>query len=190
MPDARPVPPPSLPARPAAPTPDAPSVASPAITPPSQWDCKPGKVVFQEGEESYDLLILEEGTVDIFVGNEKLASLEGPGVFLGEVGALLRKPRSAKVKAITPCRFTVYKDFDSLMAHDPRALLKIAKSLAGRLSDSNEHFEKQVTRAFSVLRHHKIKPEILDEVDTVFSGQKKKKSSPEARRSFLGLFHF
>ena len=159
------------------------------IAPPGQWDCKPGKVVFQEGEESYDLLVLDEGRVDVFVGDEKRASLEGPGVFLGEVGALLRRPRSAKVKAVTPCRFTVYKDLASLMAHDPELLLEIAKSLAGKLAKSNELYDKQVTRAFAILRAHKVRPEIVDEVDVALGG-KKKKASTETRRGFFGLFHF
>lgn len=164
------------------------TAATTAPAAPQKWECNPGKVVFQEGEESYDLLILDEGKVEVFVGDEKRATLEGPGAFLGEVGALLRQPRSAKVKAVTPCKFTVYKDFDSLMKQDPQRLLEIAKSLAGKLARSNDLFERQVTKAFNILREHKIKPEIIDAVDVALGG-KKKKTSAEPKRSFLG-FHF
>lgn len=58
----------------------------------SERDVADGEVLFAEGDETYDLIVLLEGTVDIIEGLERpepvVVAGFGPGEFLGELGVL------------------------------------------------------------------------------------------------------
>lgn len=152
--------------------------------PPKQWRCKAGKTIFQEDESSFDLFILEEGKVEIIVAEERVAVVDKPGSYLGEIGALLRRPRSAAVKALTPCTFTIYQDFESLMQHDPDKLLEIARTLGQRLADTNDKIEK----VFGILYQAKVKEEVVDNVALAWQGKKPKPN--QKQKSFWAKLGF
>ena len=60
-----------------------------------------GKELVREGDFSYDLLAIEEGTAAVTRGGETLADL-GPGDIIGEMGVLERSQRNATVTATSP----------------------------------------------------------------------------------------
>lgn len=60
-----------------------------------------GKELVREGDYSYDLLAIEEGTATVERGGEHLADL-GPGDVIGEMGVLERAQRTATVTATSP----------------------------------------------------------------------------------------
>jgi CRP-like cAMP-binding protein len=151
--------------------------------PPKQWKCKAGKTIFREEESSFDIFILEEGKVEIIVAEERVAVVSTPGLVLGEVGALLRRPRSAAVKALTDCTFTVYQDFEALMHHDADKLLEVARTLATRLADTNEKIEK----VLGVLYQAKVKDDIVDNISLVLRGKKPKPHQKQGFLAKLGL---
>ncbi len=128
----------------------------------------PGQYVFREGEHSFELFVLEEGTVEVIVSEEKVTEISEPGSYLGEIGALLKRPRAATVRAKTPCRFTIYPDFHALAAADPGILLKISETLAQRLVDMND----RVDRIWSVLYRSKVRPDVIDAVQAAVRGEK------------------
>lgn len=151
--------------------------------PPKQWRCKAGKTIFQEEESSFDIFILEEGKVEIVVADERVAVVDKPGVALGEIGALLRRPRSAMVRTLTPCTFTVYRDFEALLHHDPDKLLEVARTLAQRLADSNDRIQK----VFGILYQAKVRDEVVDNVALAFQGKRPK---PNQKQGFLAKLGF
>src|SRR3954466_4670867 len=57
-----------------------------------------GKELVREGDYSYDLLAIEEGTAKVEREGEHLADL-GPGDIIGEMGVLAREQRNATVTA-------------------------------------------------------------------------------------------
>jgi CRP/FNR family cyclic AMP-dependent transcriptional regulator len=57
-----------------------------------------GKELVREGDYSYDVLVIEEGTATVERGGEHLADL-GPGDIIGEMGVLERDQRNATVIA-------------------------------------------------------------------------------------------
>ena len=59
-----------------------------------------GKELVREGDYSYDVLAIEEGTASVERGGEQIAEL-GPGDFIGEMGVLERSQRNATVVAFT-----------------------------------------------------------------------------------------
>ncbi|XAY07077.1 hypothetical protein DSM112329_03956 [Paraconexibacter sp. AEG42_29] len=60
-----------------------------------------GKELVREGDYSYDLLAIEEGTAKVERGGEHLADL-GPGDIIGEMGVLEKAQRTATVTATSP----------------------------------------------------------------------------------------
>jgi len=60
-----------------------------------------GKELVREGDYSYDLLAIEEGTAKVERGGVHLADL-GPGDIIGEMGVLERAQRNATVTATSP----------------------------------------------------------------------------------------
>jgi len=57
-----------------------------------------GKELVREGDFSYDLLVIQEGTARVHRGGEHVADL-GPGDIIGEMGVLERAQRNATVTA-------------------------------------------------------------------------------------------
>lgn len=62
-----------------------------------------GKVIIQEGGFANDFYAIDEGTVEVTKGGEKVASL-GPGDVFGEQGLLEKQERSASVVAASTVR--------------------------------------------------------------------------------------
>ena len=69
-----------------------------------------GEIVFEQGEVSDLVYVVEEGLVEIFrrradAGEEVMVE-HGPGAYFGEIGPLLRLPRTASARAKVPSRLT------------------------------------------------------------------------------------
>ncbi len=60
-----------------------------------------GKVLVREGDWSYEMLAIEEGTADVLRAGARIAQL-GPGDVVGEIGVMDKAPRSATVTATAP----------------------------------------------------------------------------------------
>jgi putative ABC transport system ATP-binding protein len=69
-----------------------------------------GEILFEQGEVSDLVYIVEEGAIEIFRrradGGEDVMVGHGPGAYFGEIGPLLRLPRTASARATQPSRLT------------------------------------------------------------------------------------
>jgi CRP-like cAMP-binding protein len=70
-----------------------------------------GKELVREGDYSYDLLAIEEGTAKVERGGEQIADL-GPGDLIGEMGLLERDQRNATVTATSPMLLATLTSWD------------------------------------------------------------------------------
>jgi CRP/FNR family cyclic AMP-dependent transcriptional regulator len=70
-----------------------------------------GKVLVREGDFSYELMAIEEGSAQVTCGGELVADL-GPGDFFGEMGLLERTLRNATVTAKSPVRLITLTGWD------------------------------------------------------------------------------
>lgn len=70
-----------------------------------------GKELVREGDYSYDVLAIEEGTASVERGGERIAEL-GPGDFIGEMGVLERSQRNATVVATSPMVLVTLTSWD------------------------------------------------------------------------------
>ena len=60
-----------------------------------------GKVLVREGDWSYEMLTIEEGTAEVLREGARIAEL-GPGDVVGEIGVMDRAQRSATVVSTSP----------------------------------------------------------------------------------------
>jgi len=71
-----------------------------------------GEVLFEQGDRSDLVYVVEEGEVEIYEtrtdGSFELLSRIGPGRYFGELGPMLNLPRSASARATVPSRLISY----------------------------------------------------------------------------------
>ena len=70
-----------------------------------------GNVLVREGDFSYELMVIEEGSAQVTRAGEPVADL-GPGDFFGEMGLLERTLRNATVTATSPMRLITLTGWD------------------------------------------------------------------------------
>ena len=70
-----------------------------------------GKELVREGDYSYDVLAIEEGTASVERHGEHIADV-GPGDVIGEMGVLERSQRSATVVATSPMLLMTLTSWD------------------------------------------------------------------------------
>lgn len=70
-----------------------------------------GKELVREGDYSYDVLAIEEGTARVDRHGEHIADL-GPGDVFGEMGVLKREQRNATVVATSPMMLVTLTSWD------------------------------------------------------------------------------
>ena len=93
-----------------------------------------GEVLYGQGDESdVGIAVLVDGALRIELEGLVLSEVDVPGSFLGEVGALLGIPRTARVVAAEPSTVRLVGDPDALFASHPELALELARQLAGRL---------------------------------------------------------
>jgi CRP/FNR family transcriptional regulator, cyclic AMP receptor protein len=87
-----------------------------------------GKELVREGDYSYDVLAIEEGTASVDRHGDHIADL-GPGDVFGEMGVLKREQRNATVVATSPMLLV------TLTSWDIRRLQKTAAKAVAHLRD-------------------------------------------------------
>ena len=91
-----------------------------------------GDVLVREGDFSYELMAIEEGTADVQRNGETLATL-GPGDFFGEVGVLHNEMRNATIVATTSMRLITLTTWElKRMRNMPGVMDKINETIAAR----------------------------------------------------------
>jgi CRP-like cAMP-binding protein len=111
----------------------------------------PGEVVFHEGDPSRTVLLIVEGEVEVAKAagaGEVMLGTIGPGEFVGEMGVIEGRPRSATVRARGLVRGEMLERrlFLERVSRDPRlafgALLRLSERLHAadeRLADAVAH---------------------------------------------------
>ena len=94
-----------------------------------------GAHLVDEGDFSYELMVVREGEARVVRGGEEVARL-GPGDVIGEIGVLARELRSATVIAETAMRLVTLSHWDvrRLSRTDPQLVERIRSVAAERLN--------------------------------------------------------
>jgi CRP-like cAMP-binding protein len=93
-----------------------------------------GEVLVREGDFSYELLAIEEGSAEVRKGADTVATL-GPGDFFGEIGWLRNELRNATIVATSPMRLVTLTTWElRRMRKMPGVMEKIEEVIASRSS--------------------------------------------------------
>jgi CRP/FNR family transcriptional regulator, cyclic AMP receptor protein len=91
-----------------------------------------GEVLVREGDFSYELMAIEEGTAEVRRGDESVATL-GPGDFFGEVGVLQNEMRNATIVAKSAMRLITLTTWEiKRMRNMPGVMDKINETIEAR----------------------------------------------------------
>ena len=91
-----------------------------------------GDTLVREGDFSYELMAIEEGTAEVRHGGNVIASL-GPGDFFGEVGVLQNELRNATIVATSAMRLITLTTWElKRMRNMPGVMEKINETIAAR----------------------------------------------------------
>src|SRR5580704_5805170 len=99
---------------------------------------KAGEVIFKEGELGSEFFVIQQGKVDIQLGNRLLGTLGDHDIF-GEMALIDAAPRSATAIAKTDVKIVPVgeKQFLFLVSRTPHFALNVMRVLARRLRAQN-----------------------------------------------------
>lgn len=105
---------------------------------------KSGTVLAREGLAGHECFIIVEGTADISIKGDKVASA-GPGEIVGELSLILHDERTATVTASSDMDVLVIEPgrFDVLLEKVPSIARRMLKMLAMRLKVADARFNER-----------------------------------------------
>lgn len=102
-----------------------------------------GESIVKEGDTSFNLFVLMKGSVGVFKGAVKVGVFEEKGGIIGEMSAILGKPRTASLIALeTTTVVPIPSDFDLLIRENP----DIAKAVMVNLAKNLERMTNEYLR--------------------------------------------
>jgi len=128
-----------------------------------------GEAIFNEGDNSRDLFIIQEGKVEIWkkteAGEIKLATFVR-GDFFGDMALLQGGSRFAGAKALGKTKLLVLQPGGFLLKirRDPTFAFEMLQALTYRIKISNE-------RLFDVIKKGNVPKETVNEILTMIGGQ-------------------
>lgn len=108
-----------------------------------------GAEIIAEGITDARLFILQDGVVEVFKGDVRVAEISEKGTFFGEISAILEQPRSCSVRAKTECDILVLaQSIDEIITHNPNLTKRLLEAMADRIM--------QATRELAAVQHSLI----------------------------------
>jgi len=125
----------------------------------------PDRVIFFEGDQSKDVYLLIDGEVEALKAGIRIAVLNTPGTFFGEMSGLLGIPRSTTIRTRTNaqvCRID-HKTFEDFLRKFPAFNYQLALMLADRLQKTTRDYYDIRTRFRTLIRHFNVVQSLLAE---------------------------
>ncbi len=129
-------------------------------------EMKPGKTIFDEGDDSLFLAILLSGEVEIFRDQEKIFTLGAPAL-LGEIGLFTGMKRNATAKAKDKAVILTIAQtkLDSLFGMDPRLSHKIHRNIILCLSSKINGDNQKIVSLLDALKQREKEVAKINEMD-------------------------
>jgi CRP-like cAMP-binding protein len=98
----------------------------------------PGTTLASEGDNAYELFVIEEGDADVHKGGEVIRKL-GPGDVFGEIGLLATGTRTASVVATSPMRLVAMfsREYKRLESNMPGLAKSLRETMAKRVAETS-----------------------------------------------------
>lgn len=112
------------------------------ITKTSRQIAKDAAILVQGQASNHEILFLVKGTAVVEVKGNVVGTVNA-GEWFGELAAILHLPRTATVRAVTPCEVQVFAGPDDnnlyeAMARDPKMMRKLVEQLCTRLIETSK----------------------------------------------------
>ncbi len=106
----------------------------------------PGEIIFEQGEHSKVMYIIQQGKVRILrtiQGVERTLGVLGTGEFFGEMAMLNNRPRSAAAECVNEVRALAFEKqaFEKLVTENYGIAIKLIRTLAQRIQDADVMIE-------------------------------------------------
>ena len=102
-----------------------------------------GDTVVKEATPGGKVFILIEGSVEVSLRGNIIASTSKPGEIFGEIASIKGCNYGATVTAKSDCSFFVIDNFISYLKQHPDDSIKVLKNLCNRITDMNENMTSQ-----------------------------------------------
>jgi CRP-like cAMP-binding protein len=98
-----------------------------------------GTVLCEEGKRGSEFFLILEGEVVVEKNGTEITRLKN-GDFFGELALLDHEPRSATVRATTPCKLLVLtsREFVSVLEDIPMMAIRLLEATAHRLREADQ----------------------------------------------------
>ena len=105
-----------------------------------------GETIFRQGEPRTFMFVVNEGEVEIRIG-DRVAEVVGPGGIFGEMAMIDGSPRSGTAVAHSDCKLFPIdeKRFQFLVQQTPHFALKVLRVLAGRIRREDQLIEALIS---------------------------------------------
>jgi len=108
----------------------------------------PGEEIIRQGATDTDVYSMLSGRAEVIVDGRQVGEIRENEIF-GEMSRLTGQPRTATVRAATPCEAMIYsgEEFARVTEANPAALMEIARHLSERLVQANREAAQAVPEA-------------------------------------------
>ncbi|MCK5541568.1 MAG: type IV-A pilus assembly ATPase PilB [Desulfobacterales bacterium] len=105
-----------------------------------------GDYIIREGNNDIDFFKLDQGALDVVKDGKKIAEIIEPGVYFGEVAALINEPRTASIISNGRSRVTRYPGdkLAEVISDYPDVAKHLFEVTAGRLHDTNNKLANHI----------------------------------------------
>jgi len=117
---------------------------------------KKGAILFNQGENSKEMYILNFGRLEVIVDNQKIAIIDKRGVFLGEMASILGEPRNATVRVAEESSLIVIPAdiVNEVILSKPQIGVSLIKILANRLKETTKNFTNLQKMYFKIKQEY------------------------------------
>ncbi len=110
---------------------------------------KDATIIVQNQAANNEIFFMTKGTAVVEVQGNVVGTLNS-GDWFGELAAILGTPRTATVRAVTPCDVLVFKGIDDAglydsMAKEPKMLRKLIEQLCQRVVETSKRHATETT---------------------------------------------
>lgn len=112
------------------------------------------QVLFYEDDESREAYLLLGGSVEVLKAGRRIAVIDEPGSWIGEMSTLRAAPRTATIRALEQARLLRIDEesFKTFLHRRPEIAYKLAAELAERLEHANRQL-RSAQRRLHLARH-------------------------------------
>ena len=98
-----------------------------------------GDVIIEEGSSGTEVYTMLSGVAEVFVSHVRVGEIHTDEIF-GAIAALTGLPRTATIKAVTPCTVVVIdkESFNHLIETRPNTIFKLAEDMTRVIVSTNE----------------------------------------------------